>query len=211
VGVSTNKLKGVKIMNNQKLSMLVTLLIALLLPGTNVYAQFTAKMLYTMSDKSGEFQIFSDGSNYRYEFNEDGQEGVVIVPKDAKQIFILMPQQKMAIKTISTSQMSMGRDPLKQYEYWLNEGATEEIVGTEKINGIECIKKELRNVKKDEYGEVNQHLFTIWYSEEYKFPVKMENYIDGSNSSGMELSDIEAWTPNADSFKVPDGYKMMEM
>ncbi len=157
------------------------------------------------------FKLYSDGSNYRYEFNEDGQDGIVIVPNDAKQIFILMPQQKMAIKTNSTSQMSMGRDPLKQYEYWLNEGATEEIVGNDKINGIDCIKKELHNIKKDEYGEVNQHLFTIWYSEKYKFPIKMENYIDGSNSSGMELTDIEAWTPNVDSFKVPDGYKMMEM
>ena len=198
-------------MNNQKISSLLSMFIILLLASISVYGQFTAKMHYTMSGKSGEFQIFSDGSNYRYEFNEDGEEGVVIVPNDAKQIIILMPQQKMAIKTNSTSQMSMGRDPLKQYEYWLNEGATEEIVGNEKINGIECIKKELRNVKKDEYGEVNQHLFTMWYSEEYKFPVKMENYIDGSASSGMEVTDIEAWTPNADSFKVPDGYAMMEM
>lgn len=198
-------------MNNQKISSLLSVFIILFLANITVHGQFTAKMHYTMSGKSGEFQIFSDGSNYRYEFNEDGQDGIVIVPNGAKQIFILMPQQKMAIKTNSTSQMSMGRDPLKQYEYWLNEGATEEIVGNEKINGIDCIKKELRNVKKDEYGEVNQHLFTIWYSEEYKFPVKMENYIDGSNSSGMELTDIEAWTPNADSFIVPDGYKMMEM
>ena len=198
-------------MNNQKISSFLSMLIIFLLASTSVYGQFTAKMLYTMSDKNGEFQIFSDGSNYRYEFNEDGQEGVVIVPIEAEQIFILMPQQKMAIKTSSTSQMSMGRDPLKQYEYWLNEGATEEIVGNEKINGVDCIKKELRNVKKDEFGEVNQHLFTIWYSEEYKFPIKMENYIDGSGSSGMELTEIESWTPNEDSFKVPDGYTMMEM
>lgn len=198
-------------MSNQKISSWFSLFIVLLLLSTSVYGQFTAKMYYTMSGKSGEFKIYSDGSNYRYEFNEDEQEGVVIVPKDAKQIFILMPQQKMAIKTNTTSQMSMGRDPLKQYEYWLNEGATEEIVGNEKINGIECIKKELRNVKKDEYGEVNQHLFTLWYSEEYKFPIKMENYIDGSGSSGMEVKDIEPWTPTPESFKVPSGYTAMEM
>ncbi len=198
-------------MNNHKISSLLSVVIIFLLSNVTGYAQFTAKMHYTMSGKSGEFQIYSDGSNYRYEFNEDGQEGVVIVPIESEQIFILMPQQKMAIKTNSTSQMSMGRDPLKQYEYWLNEGATEEIVGNEKINGIDCIKKELRNIKKDEYGEVNQQLFTIWYSDEYKFPIKMENYIDGSGSSGMEVTDIEPWTPNADSFNVPSGYTTMEM
>ena len=204
-------MKGQKTMNNHKISSLLSAVIIFLLSSTTGYAQFTAKMHYTMSGKNGEFQIYSDGSNYRYEFNEDGQEGVVIVPIESEQIFILMPQQKMAIKTNSTSQMSMGTYPLKQYEYWLNEGATEEIVGNEKINGIDCIKKELRNVKKDEYGEVNQHLFTIWYSDEYKFPIKMENYIDGSGSSGMELTEIGSWTPNEDSFKVPDGYTMMEM
>ena len=185
--------------------------IILLMSSMTVYGQFSAKMYYTTAEKSGEFQIYSDGSNYKYEFNEDGQEGIVIVPKDAKQIFILMPQQKMAIKTNSSSQMSMGTDPLKQYEYWLNEGATEEVVGNEKINGIDCIKKELRNIKKDDYGEVNQHLCTLWYSEDYKFPIKMENYIDGSGSSGMEVKDIEPWTPNADSFTVPSGYTTMEM
>ncbi len=76
-----------------------------------------------------EFQIYSDGNNYRYEFNEDGQEGIVIVPEGAEHIFILMPQQKIAMKTNSSSQMSISRDPLKQYEYWLNDGATEKIVG----------------------------------------------------------------------------------
>ena len=39
----------------------------------------------------------------------------------------------------------------------------------------------------------------------------MENYIDGSGSSGMELKDIKPWTPSADSFKVPGGYNIMEM
>jgi len=198
-------------MNNQKLSILVTLLIALLLPGTNVYGQFTAEMHFTTSGKERVFQIYSDGNNYRYEFNEDAQEGIVIVPKSADYIFVLIPQQKMAIKSSASSQMSMSSDPVKEYEYWMNEGATEEIVGNEKINGIDCIKKELHNIKKDEYGEVDQHMFTVWYSDEYNFPIKMENYIDGTGTSGMELKDINPWTPNAESFKVPSGYNTMEM
>ena len=87
--------------------------IILLISSINIYGQFTAKMLYKMSGKNGEFQIYSDGNNYRYEFNEDGQQGVVIVPDGAKQIFILMPQQKMAIKTNATSQMSISSRSFK--------------------------------------------------------------------------------------------------
>ncbi len=198
-------------MNNQRISMLITLLIVLLFPGSILYGQFTAEMHFTTSGKERVFQIYSDGNNYRYEFNEDGQEGIVIVPEGANHIFILMPQQKMAIMSGASSQMSINTDPVKQYEYWLNDGATEKVVGEEKVNGIDCIKKELRNIQKDEYGEVNQHLFTVWYSKEYNFPVKMKNYIDGSENSGMELTDIKPWTPNSDSFEVPGDYTVMEM
>ncbi len=198
-------------MNNQKVPNSLTVFIILLLSSITVYGQFSAKMYYTTAEKSGEYQIYSDGSNYKYEFNQDGQKGIVIVPIGAKEIYIIIPEQKKVIKTNSKSRMSISTDPLKQYEYWLNEGATERVVGNEKINGIECIKKELRNIKKDDYGEVNQHLYTLWYSEDYKFPIKMENHIDGSGSSGMEVKDIKPWTPNADSFTVPSDYTTMEM
>jgi outer membrane lipoprotein-sorting protein len=197
-------------MKIQRISMLLTLLMVLLLPGSIIYAQFTAEMHFTTSGKERVFQIYSDGNNYRYEFNEDGQEGIVIVPKSADYIFVLIPQQKMAIKSSASSQMSMSSDPVKQYEYWQNDGATEKVIGNETVNGIDCIKKELHNIKKDEYGEVDQHMFTIWYSDEYKFPIKMENYIDGTGTSGMELKDIKPWTPNSDSFKIPEGYNVME-
>ena len=204
-------MKGQKIMNNQKISSLLSVFIILLLANITVHGQFTAEMHFKTSGKERVFQIYSDGSNYRYEFNEDGQEGIVIVPEGADHIFVLMPQQKMAIKSSASSEMSMSTDPVKQYDYWLNDGSTEKIVGEENVNGIDCIKKELWNIQKDEYGEVNQHLFTVWYSKEYNFPVKMENYIDGSGSSGMELTNIKPWEPNADSFKVPGDYKTMEM
>jgi hypothetical protein len=197
-------------MKIQRISMLLTLLMVLLLPGSIIYAQFTAEMHFTTSGKERVFQIYSDGNNYRYEFNEDGQEGIVIVPKSADYIFVLIPQQKMAIKSSASSQMSMSSDPVKQYEYWQNDGATEKVIGNETVNGIDCIKKELHNIKKDEYGEVDQHMFTIWYSDEYKFPIKMENYIDGTGTFGMELKDIKPWTPNSDSFKIPEGYNVME-
>ena len=198
-------------MKNLRNTFTLILLLILMIISSTALAQFKGKMVFNNMDEGHSFDVFCSDLGYRYEFDEDGQKGVVIVKKGSQEVIILMPQQKMAIKTNSTSQMSMGRDPLKQYEYWLNEGATEKVVGNEKVNGIDCIEKELRNVKKDEYGKVNQHLFTVWYSEEYNFPIKMENYIDGSGPSGMEVTDIEPWTPSADSFKVPSGYSTMEM
>lgn len=176
----------------------------------SLHAQFTANMLFTFSGKQMNFKVFSDINRYRYEFNENGQEGVVIVLNETGEFFLLMPQQKIAIKSISSSQMSMSTDPLKQYEHFANEGATEKVIGHETINGYDCIKKELRNIQKDEYGESNQLLFTVWYSEEFQFPVKMANYIDGTGSSGMEIKNIQKWTANEASFRVPSGYTIMD-
>ena len=173
-------------------------------------AQFKAKMVFNAMGQERIFNVFSSDAGYRYEFNEDGQEGVVIVKTGSKEVIILMPQQKMAMKSPAESPMSMGSDPLKSYEYYQKDGTLKEL-GKETINGVECTKSELWNITGNEYGQVNQKMFTMWYSEKYKFPVKMINHIDGSEGSGMELRDIEPWTPDSHSFSIPEGYQIMEM
>ena len=174
------------------------------------YGQFKAKMVFNSMGKERVFTVYSADDGYRYEFNEDGQAGVVIAQKGAKQLIILMPQQKMAMKSAVESPMSMGSDPLKAYEHYQKDGTLKE-VGKETINGIECTKSELWNISGDEYGKVAQKMFTIWNSDKYQFPIKMINHIDGQEGSGMELKDIEPWTPNAKSFSIPEGYQIMEM
>ena len=159
--------------------------------------------------KERVFDVYSADDGYRYEFNEDGQAGVVIAKKGAKQLIILMPQQKMAIKSPAESPMSMRSDPLKAYEYYQKDGTLKEI-GKETINGIECTKSELWNITGDEFGKVTQKMFTIWKSDKYQFPIKMINHIDGSEGS-MELKDMEPWTPDVNSFTIPEGYQVMDI
>ncbi len=170
-----------------------------------LFAQFTAKMVFTNMGKERVFTVFSSDDGYRYEFNEDGQKGVVIVKNDSRQVIILMPQQKMAMISPAESPMSMGTDPLKSFEYYQKSGILKEI-GKEKINGIECTKSVLYN--KDNPSQV---MFTLWYSDKYKFPMKMINHIDGTGDSEMELRDVKPWTPDANSFSIPEGYQIMDM
>ena len=173
-------------------------------------AQFKAKMVFNSMGHTRSFKVFSADEGYRYEFNENGQEGVVIVKKVSPEIIILMPQQKMAMKGSSNSTMSMANDPVSAYQYYEKDGTVKEI-GPETINGVKCTKSELWNITGDEYGQVTQLMFTVWTSDKYKFPMKIINHIDGSNGSVMELKDIEPWTPDAKSFSIPDGYQVMEM
>ncbi len=170
-----------------------------------LYGQFKAKMVFNSMGQERFFTVYSADTGYRYEFDEDGQKGVVIVKNDESQVIILMPQQKMAMKSPAESSMSMGSDPLKSFEYYQKSGILKD-EGNETINGIECTKSVLWN--KD---NPTQKMFTMWYSEKYKFPIKMINHIDGSENSGMEIKDIEPWEPGTDSFSIPEGYQIMEM
>ncbi|MCB2219507.1 MAG: DUF4412 domain-containing protein [Bacteroidetes bacterium] len=181
------------------------IIIACLLTAISFKAssQFQANMHFILSGIEKDFKVFSDENRYRYEFNEDGQEGVVIVLNEPGEVIILMPQQKMAIKTKATSQMSMANDPVKLYEYQVKEGGQEKTIGTETINGYKCTKKEL-------YGESDQLLYTMWYSDEYDFPIKMISHMDVTGNTSMEMRDIKKWTPDDAMFSIPDGYMIMD-
>jgi len=169
-------------------------------------AQFKAKMVFNSMGKERAFTVYSADAGYRYEFNEDGQEGIVIVKNDSPDVIILMPQQKMAMKSPAESPMSMGNDPIKAYEYYLKSGLMKE-EGEEMVNGVKCTKSTLWNKENP-----TQKMYTVWLSDQYKFPVKLINHIDGSNGDSlMELKDIEPWTPDAQSFEIPSAYQVMEM
>lgn len=169
----------------------------------NAFGQFQAKMHYTLSDKAKEYTVFSDGDRYRYEFNEDGQEGVVIVLKNSGEVIVLMPQQKMAMKMGATNLMSMANDPVAAYDYQVENGGINKVIGNETINGVKCVKTEL-------YNKSNQLLYTNWFSEKYNFPIKMVSHIDVAGNTAMELSDIQPWTPDETSFTIPEGYQVMD-
>lgn len=185
----------------KKLFLLVTISL-LVLPMSG---QFKAKMYFTSMGKDHVFTVYSADAGYRYEFNEDGQEGVIIAKQGSSDIIILMPQQKMAMKSSATDKMSMGNDPVAAYKYYQDESIMK-VEGQETVNGIPCTRSGLWN--KD---NPNQKMFTIWTSEEYNFPVKLTNHISGSDDTTMELKEIETWTPDPGYFEIPDGYQVMDM
>ena len=169
------------------------------------HSQFKADMHNIMGGQEKILKFFCDNGSYKYEFVEDGQQGVFISKSGASEVIILMPQQNMAMKLAVGSPMAMANDPVKAYEYYRENGNVKEF-GKETVDGIECIKTEIWN--KDE--NANQKLFTIWFSEKYKFPVKITNNIDLSGQTEMILKNIEPWTSGPDSFAVPEGYQIMD-
>ena len=168
-------------------------------------AQFSAKMHFTSMGQDHVFTIYSSDAGYRYEFNEHGQAGVIIVKQGSNDVIILMPQQKMAMKSPANDKMSMGNDPLAAFKYYQDEGLMK-VEGEETVNGIPCTRSGLWNKENP-----NQKMFTLWTSDDYNMPVKMINHISGSDDASAELKEIEPWTPDAQSFEIPAGYQVMEM
>ena len=75
------------------------LFIAILIIGISGYGQFKAKMVFYSGNAERSCIIYASGLNYRYEFDENNQQSIVVVKNDSKEILVLMPQQKMAIRS----------------------------------------------------------------------------------------------------------------
>jgi len=173
------------------------------LTAISISAQFTAKMHFTSMGQNHVFTVYSADAGYRYEFNEHGQAGVIIVKQGANEVIILMPQQQMAMKSSTADPMSMGNDPLAALKYHQNEGILK-VEGKETVNGIPCTRSGLWNKENPD-----QKMFTVWTSDKYNMPVKMINHISGSDNT-MELKEIAPWPPKPESFEIPDGYQVMK-
>ncbi|MCF8223611.1 MAG: DUF4412 domain-containing protein [Bacteroidales bacterium] len=182
----------------------IILLLAVCLLALPLNAQFKAEMHFTSMGQDRVFTVYSADAGYRYEFNENGQEGVVICKKGSPEIIILMPQQLMAMKGSATNPMSMGNDPVASFNQYRDEGITK-VEGEETVNGIRCTRTGLYNKENP-----SQKMYTVWTSGEYDFPVKLVNHTDGPGS-GMELKNPEPWTPGSKSFEIPEGYQVMDM
>ncbi len=167
-------------------------------------AQFKGKMYFTSMGQERVFTVYSADTGYRYEFSENDMDGAIIVKKMSPEVIILMPQQKMAMKSSATDPMSMGNDPVASYTHFKGTGILKE-EGNETINGVSCVRSGLYN-----NDNPTQRMFTVWTSGQYNFPIKLINHIDGSGDATMELKDIEPWTPDAKSFEIPEGYQIMK-
>jgi len=183
----------------------LTLVLVLSGLSMNSFAQFTGDMVFKADGQERQFKVYSAEAGYRYDFDESGSKGAIIVEAGSKDVIVLMPDQKMAMRNPAGSAMSMNSDPLQAFEKYEDEGTLKE-EGEETINGILCTKSTLWSKKNP-----GQKMYTIWVSEEYKFPMKMIDHTEGSEGSGMEMKNVEHWTPDKSKFEIPRGYQMMEM
>jgi len=156
---------------------------------------FKADLVNVKNGEKTIYQLQSDGTNYRYDFEESGMKGIVVVNPEKGKTAILMPDKKFVHYTELTSGISMANDPFQSF-LSMRKRYTEKISGTEKLNGYDCEKSEL-------YYD-DQKLFTAWYSETLNFLLKMIN--NREPDTYVELSEIKPGKVDLGVFKVPEDY-----
>lgn len=180
---------------NTRLPAIVTTLLLLLQPSVYSQLSFRAEMLNVQNGKETVYQLQSFGDKYRYDFEDSGMKGTVIVDREKGKTAILMPDKKFVHYTDIHSSMSLMNDPCQAFLYSKSR-YDEKQTGKENIAGFDCNKSEL-------YAS-DQLIFTAWYSEDLGFPVKLVNEM--ADDTYMELRDIEKGKISSDSFIVPEDY-----
>ncbi|HKK41494.1 MAG TPA: hypothetical protein VJ963_03725, partial [Bacteroidales bacterium] len=180
---------------NSRIQFTVIFLIAAIPLVLNGQESFIAEMINVQKGKKIVCQVQSDGNKYRYDFEEDGTKGIVIVDPSANKTAVLMPEKKFVFYTELMSPVSLMNDPCQSFRY-MQKNYTEKKVGKEKISGFDAEKTEL-------YAG-NQKLYTAWYSDDLHFLIRMVNASD--DNTYMELNNIKKGKIDADIFKVPIDY-----
>jgi hypothetical protein len=171
------------------------LLLAIVYSGSISMAQFTATMKNVVSGQERIYQVYNDGENYRYEFTEDGMNGVVIVKPSENKTSILVPEKKHVHHTTCDDVMSRMNDPVQAVNWFKNAGEVKN-EGQEKMGKYQCTRQVVYQ------GEMK--VFTVWNADELNFPVKIINHFDARTH--MELVDINKWKVDQSFFQVPEDY-----
>lgn len=171
---------------------IICLLIAV---SSNGQTHFTAEMVNVQRGSEKIYTLRSNGEMYRYDFEEEGMTGIVIVNSGKGRTAIVMPEKKYVHFTDIHSSTSLMNDPYQSFLY-MKSNYKENDTGKESISGIDCDKSEL-------YAS-GQLIYTAWHSEDLGFLVKMVNHL--ANNTYMELRNITQGNISQEIFVIPDDY-----
>jgi len=181
-------------MDRKKQLFVISLIV--ILPVTSFgQSAFRAKMINVKRGSETSYKLQVKGEMYRYDFEEGGMKGTVIVDPLKGKTAILLPDEKLVHYTDIHSSASLMNDPYQAFLYSKSRYEEKE-AGKEKISGYDCIKSELHSP-----GEL---IFTAWYSKDLGFLVKLVNEM--AEDTYMELRDINKEDVSAEVFAVPEDY-----
>jgi hypothetical protein len=199
---------------NHRLGRMFCLMVFSLLT-TAVFAQqeFSADLVDN-SEKASSTQnkIYAGKDKLRFEGQQNGRAGTMIINFAAQTTDILIPERKMYIESTAghgpagqrSFNLFRAADPENACEEWrktaAKSGGSCRKIGNETVNGRSTVKYEGTS----EDGTVNY----VWIDPKLHFPVKWQGKDKGN---GGELRNIQEGSQPAGLFVVPPDYQKMDM
>ncbi len=159
------------------------------------YSQFSADMINVVQGNERAYKVYSDLDSYRYEFEESGMKGVVIVHPGENKTYVLIPDQQYVHITSCDGMMSRMNDPWQSY-LWLKSYGKEKNLGSEDVKGYQCDKLALY--------QNDSKVFSASFSPQLNFPLTMQSEIE--ENTYMRLENIEPWENDPSYFQIPGDY-----
>jgi hypothetical protein len=133
-----------------------------------------------------------------------GQDMTMIYLRDKKKQLLLNNKKKLYFE------QPLNEATIKKATAAVNENSTVKIIGTEKVNGYKCTKKEVVSIT-DFMGMKTKTKQIVWTSNRFEMPLRTK----GERGEITEMRNIKPGTSPDRYFRVPSGYKraanMMEL
>lgn len=165
--------------------------------------EFSATVTKTMAGTTIVGKTFISKDKMRDESKTGDKIGATIIRMDKGVTWILM-ENKQYMEMSGMNNSGADNDGLKFMQKEYEQKFEIKSLGTEKVNGYACEKKQYID-KEKKFG-----ITTIWYSPKLKYMVKNENVLNGKLNFKMELTDIKEGKQPASLFEVPAGYTLFD-
>ena len=139
------------------------------------YGQFQAIMKNAYSGDEKTYKVWSDGENYRYEFNENGETRIMILRPPENKAYLLMPENKNFITLACDDWFTLMNDPVQGSLHFADqEDVIEKMEGHEELSGYNCVKTAYYAIYKS-----GEEVLTnvVWFSEDLNFPVRVSHEV----------------------------------
>jgi len=165
--------------------------------------EYSADNYTTVNGKEVKFKMYQAPAGQRMDFEEGGNQSIIIVRPDKKVSWVLMPEQK--------TYLEMGLEEGKAKSKDVTQcSTTRSAAGRDTVNGISASR---HNVEMS-CPDGSRYTGTMWTSKD-EIMVKMD--LTGTDAKGKkislksELKNLKIGRLPAGTLEVPAGYKMMKM
>jgi outer membrane lipoprotein-sorting protein len=154
----------------------------------------------TMKDMKMEGKMWIAGKKMRTEMTIP-QKMISIVDGDANVAYTYIPEQKSAMK-VALDQAKTGKSPDSFTQ--AGDAPKYKVVGSETIDGVRC--KVLLMQEPNTKSETK-----MWVREDYGLPARVEISESGNKVMVTEYKNLKVGAVPAETFKLPDGTKIIDM